>query len=256
MQKRYTLVVISAVLFVVAGFFTWQRFSPATEKEIAREYEGKLSKQDRIDLAMQQEFEWTKDPALNRIPKERLIHAMRIRDEKLARMANTRAVGGLSWEERGPSNVGGRTRAICYDLSDAVNGYKKVWAGSVSGGLWYTNDITQPTPQWIKVNDFMDNLAITTIAQNPANTQELYAGTGEGWFNIDAVQGLGIWKSSDGGATWAQLPSTTGSSFLFIQKIVITSTGVVYACTRGNGLYQSTDGGANFNKVLGAGVNG
>ena len=133
-------------------------------------------------------------------------------------MSNNRAVAGLAWQERGPSNVGGRTRAVLYDANDAANGYKKVWAGSVSGGLWFTNDITTAQPQWHRVNDFLSNIAITTIAQNPANTQEIYVGTGEGWFNLDFVRGLGIWKSSDGGVTWSQLASTNNSSFHFVQK--------------------------------------
>ena len=33
----------------------------------------------------------------------------------------------------------------------------------------------------------------------------MYAGTGEGWFNLDAVRGAGIFKSTDGGITWNDL---------------------------------------------------
>lgn len=45
----------------------------------------------------------------------------------------------IVWEERGPSNIGGRTRTLLIDPNDASG--KKVWAGSVSGGLWVANDI-------------------------------------------------------------------------------------------------------------------
>lgn len=51
--------------------------------------------------------------------------------------------GGISndvaWLERGPGNVGGRTRTIMVDPNDPTG--KTVWAGSVSGGLWKTTDI-------------------------------------------------------------------------------------------------------------------
>ena len=48
------------------------------------------------------------------------------------------------WVERGPSNVGGRTRALAWDPSTT----NKVWAGGVTGGLWYNEDITISTSEW------------------------------------------------------------------------------------------------------------
>jgi len=45
----------------------------------------------------------------------------------------------LTWEERGPKNVGGRTRALMVDPNDPTE--RKFWTGGVSGGLWYTNNI-------------------------------------------------------------------------------------------------------------------
>jgi hypothetical protein len=102
----------------------------------------------------------------------------------------------------------------------------------------------------------MGNLAISALAQDPSNFQNIYAGTGEGWYNLDAIQGLGIWKSTDGGATWAQLASTNISTFGFVQKIVVTNTGVVLAATRSGGIQRSTDGGATWTKVLGSGTGG
>lgn len=211
---------------------------------------------DRIDLAMEQEYQLTYDPALGRVPRERLFKALQIRNQSWASSSglNT-AVPGLTWTERGPNNIGGRTRALCFDLNDAPN-YRKVWAGGVSGGLWYSNDITQANPSWVKVNDLLDNLAISCIAQSKVNPQVMYFGTGEGWFNIDAVQGLGIWKSSDGGGTWSQLPATNNSVFYYVQKIAVDNSGNVYACTRSGGLQKSVDGGATWTKVLGSGVNG
>ena len=45
----------------------------------------------------------------------------------------------ITWYERGPTNVGGRTRAIMIDPNDPTG--KTIWSGSVSGGLWKTTDI-------------------------------------------------------------------------------------------------------------------
>jgi len=217
---------------------------------------AKLPKQDRIDLAIQYEYEITKDPSLNAVPRERLLTAEQVLEARLNTQRPNGAVTGITWQERGPNNVGGRTRALIFDLNDAANGYKKIWAGGVGGGLWYTNDITAATPTWNKVNDFMENLAITSIAQNPANPQEIYVGTGEGWFNSDAIRGLGIWKTTNGGSTWTQLASTNNSNFYYVQKIVIDGTGKLYVCTRDGGLQKSTNGGTSWTKILGTGIAG
>ena len=265
MQKKPTLAVLTALVFVF-GYYTWEHFS--IKKNTKEQKPVQLSEkkkrlmlhhpQDGMDQAMAYEFEITKDPVSNRVPKEKLIAADNYRKQKLAALSyrtNT-AISGISWTERGPNNVGGRTRAILYDLNDAGNGYKKVYAGSVGGGLWVTTDISAATPTWTRIDDFMGNLAVSSIAQDPSNTQNIYIGTGEGWFNADAVQGLGIWKTANGGTSWAQLPSTNNSTFYHVQKIVVTSTGVILAATRNGGVQRSTDGGSSWTKVLGNGTGG
>ncbi|TAH42295.1 MAG: PKD domain-containing protein [Bacteroidetes bacterium] len=208
-------------------------------------------KPDRPDLAHEQEIELTKDPVSGIVPRERLRSVFTLvkqqRNQRLSQ-APAASMATASWTERGPSNVGGRTRALMYDPNDVTN--KKVWAGGVGGGLWYTNDISVASPVWINVDDFWANIAISCIAYNPANTQELYVGTGEGWYNSDAISGLGIWKSVDGGNSWTQLSSTNSSTYYQIQKIVISSTGIVYAATRSGGVRRSVDGGNNWTQVL------
>lgn len=245
--------VLLAGLFLVGaglGIYYWQaalieKSTDSVAEHIATGEGKKLSKYDRMDLAMQQEIEMTKDPALGYVPRERLITAI----QQAERTANSRAaIPGVEWIERGPNNVGGRTRAVIFDPNDPSN--KKVFAGSVSGGLWVCNDITQPNPGWSPVNDLFANLAVSTIAFDPSNTTTMYFGTGEGYLNADAVLGNGIWKSTDGGNTWSQLNSTTSSSFNAIQKIVVTSNGTVLAATRAAGLLRSTNGGTSWSAVL------
>ncbi len=222
--------------------------------------------EDEMDKAMEQEFLLTRDTRLGAIPKERLIKAAEIRDQKFAKQASSRtntATAGITWTERGPNNVGGRTRALLYDLNGGP-GYTKVWAGGVGGGIWYTNDITVASPVWNKVDDFLANLAVTTLAQDATNPQNLYAGTGEGWFNADAIQGLGIWQSTNGGTAWTQMASTNNNNFQSVQKIIAytnAGTNYLFAATRSNvggfgGLMRSTDGGASWTRILASGVGG
>ena len=259
MQKNPTRIVLAALLFVF-GYYTWEYFS---KKDSATKVAQEEAPKDRIDLAVQQEIRRTKDPNINSVPVQRLIQAKKFKDQKLSVLNNNRittSVPGINWIERGPSNVGGRSRVIWYDLNDATNGYKKVWAGSVGGGLWYTNDISVGSPIWSKVNDLFDNIAITSFAQNSSSPSTMYFGTGEGWFNADAIEGLGIWKSTNGGSTWSQLPSTL--SFAYVQDLSIDQNGNLYASVRNRtasqarGIQKSTDGGITWTQVLGAPIAG
>jgi photosystem II stability/assembly factor-like uncharacterized protein len=214
-------------------------------------YEKDEPEQAEIDLAMQQEFEMTKDPRLGYVPRERLLTAMEVLKTKVARQQAQRAIPGITWQERGPNNVGGRTRALLYDLNDPTR--KKVWAGSVGGGLWFTNDIGNPN--WQHVDDLLPNLAVTCIAQSPVNPQIMYAGTGEVWTG-NGIKGLGIYRSTDGGANWSILPATVNDSFNFVQKILVTQNGTVLAATSNAGLQRSINNGNTWTKALGTNIGG
>ena len=221
------------------------------------EEENGIPLQSRMDLAMKHEFEITKEVSSNTVPRERLIiakqYAMQtLNPPKYGNMTQA-AIPGIAWTERGPNNIGGRTRTILVDPNDATK--KTVWAGSVGGGLWKTTDITVANPVWIPVNDFFSNIAVTTITYNPSAPSTMYFGTGEGYFNADALRGLGIWKSTNGGASWSQLASTNNTNFYYVNRMIVHPSGDVYATTR-NGLFRSQDGGTTFNRVLGVSAPG
>ena len=212
----------------------------------------KVPKRDRMDQAWLQEKEMTLDPALGEVPRERLLAAFEYKQKLLQRTLGKAAIAGINWIERGPNNCGGRTRAILVDLNDATR--KTVWAGSVAGGLWKTSDITAASPIWINQNDFFDNMAITSITQAKNNPQVMYFATGEGNGNLDAMRGLGVWKSTNGGTTWTQLSATNNSNFYYCQRVFSLDNGDTVFVAAQTGLYRSVNGGTSFTKVLGTGI--
>ncbi len=217
----------------------------ASDKIVNRE---SIPKKDRPDLAYEQDFLSTIDPKLNRVPHGRRAEAYRYAQGLLkGKVALLAAISDVNWTERGPSNIGGRTRALMFDPNDA--GDTKVWAGSVGGGLWFNNDITDGNGSWQNVDDFWANLAVTTLAYDPSTTTTFYAGTGEGFFNTDAVRGEGIWKSTDSGGTWSQLSATDNTDFNYVQKVIVTNSSTVLAATR-TGIFRSTNGGTTWASVL------
>ena len=147
------------------------------------------------------------------------------------------AVAGLApsaWQWLGPGNIGGRTRAIVVHPTDP----QRIWIGSAGGGIWHTQD---GGLQWAPVDDFMANLAVTCLAMNSKTPLILYAGTGEGFDNLDAIRGAGIFRSIDGGATWQQLTGTTNDNFRAVNRIAVSRSGTVVLAATNTGLFRSTD---------------
>ncbi|MEM1268834.1 MAG: hypothetical protein AAGI08_02190 [Bacteroidota bacterium] len=150
--------------------------------------------------------------------------------------------GGVdSWTWIGPGNVGGRVRAIDIDPDDA----NIMHLAAVGGGVWRTTDAGA---NWYPVNDFLPRLAVVTLARAPGGV--LYAGTGEGFSNIDALPGEGIYKSTDNGVSWSQLTSTDNANFQFVNRIAIdpTNASVVLAATS-TGIRRSTNAGSSWGQV-------
>ena len=77
----------------------------------------KPSKQQRFRDAMQHEFDKTHDPELNEIPSQRLQEALKyyeyVNDASL-KSKTSPPFADIEWKERGPNNIGGRTRAILF----------------------------------------------------------------------------------------------------------------------------------------------
>ena len=242
-----------AALLLSILFISCQNHSPY-EEEKEGEYDGP-------EEAIRQEIEMTRDLATGRVPWEKLL-AAKLATEDAKETARQQRLSALNWEERGPNadvvgagngntraNGGitaGRVRALMVDSLDPTK--KTVFAGSVSGGLWKTTDITASPAVWTVVNDFMSNLAIAAICQDPRPgfQQTMYLCTGESYYNIDAAQGVGVFKSTDGGTTWNFLSST--SAYNFGTRILCDYLGNVYLGTRA-GLYRSTDGGTSWTNI-------
>ncbi len=168
--------------------------------------------------------------------------------QALQAVSLNKASAPLPWIERGPGNVPGRTRGLIVDPDDPS--FNTWFAGSVGGGIWKTTDGGN---SWENKTPALPNLATTTIVMANSNHQILYAGTGEGFFNVDAIKGDGIWKSFDRGENWAQLSSTAGNNdFAYVNRLAVhpLEANVVIAATN-TGILRSTDGGASWTKVYG-----
>ena len=164
---------------------------------------------------------------------------------------------GLNWEERGPDNRGGRTRAIAIDPSNSNN----IFIGSVAGGLYHS---TNGGLSWNEVNPEQENLAVASITFSKDG--DIYYGTGEGMYNTwttgygattsSGFPGAGIFKSTDGGATFTQLSATQNIACVGALVADPSNNNKIYAATNG-GLKVTTDGGTTWtNPISGIGSTG
>ena len=172
--------------------------------------------------------------------------------------AAKRSQAQLDWIERGPGTVGGRTRTVILDPDDPT--LSTWYAGAVGGGVWkgrrFVDQYDQEQIEWTPLTDHLPSLAVSAMALSESNPDILYVGTGEGFYNIDAASGVGMFKTTDRGRTWSQLAATavpSDNGWRFVNRITVSPNDpdVVVVATNG-GIYRTTNGGDSFTKVYNA----
>jgi len=162
------------------------------------------------------------------------------------------------WTGIGPTNIGGRTLALAIHPTDP----DIMFAGSASGGLWKTTTGGVGADAWDPVDTGYPVLAVSTIAIDPAAPGTMYIGTGEVYAYQNALggdvdrgtrgsYGIGILKSTDGGATWIKSLdwSYNQSRGVWAVRIHPTNHSILYAATT-EGVYKSLDAGTTWTLQL------
>ncbi|HZD03720.1 MAG TPA: hypothetical protein VE173_02345, partial [Longimicrobiales bacterium] len=158
--------------------------------------------------------------------------------------------GPLRWEYMGPPSSG-RFSSVAGIPGDPTTYY----LGSASGGVWKTTDSGET---FAPVFDDQPVQAIGALAVAPSNPQVVWAGTGEAWAIRDAdIMGDGVYKSTDGGATWTHMGLTeTGRIARIIPHpldpdvVFVCSLGRVTGAQEERGVFRTRDGGATWERVL------
>lgn len=250
-QKHY--IIAFAALFLCGFIVAQKSFEHWLEETEEERYENPRG-------FMEWDYKRIADPATGKVPPNGKYLASLYTKQQQQQLSTQKTSAWAPWVERGPTtdatgpsngnirqtastgpSTAGRTRSILVDANDGTG--NTVWTGGVNGGLWKTTNYTAASPTWGLIDDFFANLAITSIAQDPSALNTMYFCTGEMFFNADAVQGAGVWKSTNGGATWAQVASSVG--FTFCSKIVCDAAGNIYLGTSA-GLKRSTNGGTTW----------
>jgi photosystem II stability/assembly factor-like uncharacterized protein len=156
---------------------------------------------------------------------------------------------GLRWRMIGPHR-GGRTKAVVGVPQESGLFY----VGFVNGGVWRTTDYGRT---WVPIFDDQPTGSVGALAVAPSDPKVIYVGSGEGMQRPDLTTGDGIYRSTDGGATWTHLGLRDGQQIPQIivdpadpQRLFVAVLGHPYGPNEERGVFRSTDGGRSFEKVL------
>jgi photosystem II stability/assembly factor-like uncharacterized protein len=166
-----------------------------------------------------------------------------------AQQADPKLFQEMRWRSIGPFR-GGRALAVT-----GVRWQPEVfYFGAVDGGVWRTNDAGRT---WNPIFDSQVIASIGAIAVAPSNPQVIYVGTGEADMRSDVSYGNGMYKSTDGGKTWAHIGLSDSRQIGRIlvdprdaDKVFVAVLGHAYGPNGERGVFHSKDGGKTWQRVL------
>jgi hypothetical protein len=275
--KRLRIVLLSFLftsLLSVLLFLLYRNHEKSALAEKPVNHHDKEKDKAATDFAgaAEYEFELVKNPETGTIPEG-------IRDEELAQAKEIEAYTSLlnaplvnSYSFQGPNNLGGRTRAMAYDVRYNGGSNQTILAGGVSGGIYKSID---NGTTWIRKSPLGQHFSATSLAQDtrtggaPAFRDTWYYTTGEasgnsagpigvpGSSSTAFYSGNGVYKSTDNGETWTRLASSNTTPLEqfnvgedIISKVIVNPVnGDIYiACAAA--IRRSQDGGATWATVL------
>jgi photosystem II stability/assembly factor-like uncharacterized protein len=159
----------------------------------------------------------------------------------------------MRWRNIGPAVSGGRVATVAgTDLDPAL-----LYAGAAGGGVWRS---TNGGMDWSPVFDTAGTQSIGAIAISPRDKNDVWVGTGEAWPRNDVIPGDGVYRSTDGGKTWAHLGLAQTSQIARVvldprdpKRVLVAALGDPFRDNPERGVFRSTDGGKSWTKTLYAG---
>ncbi|HKJ03675.1 MAG TPA: hypothetical protein VJ997_14505, partial [Longimicrobiales bacterium] len=156
----------------------------------------------------------------------------------------------LTFREIGPAVTGGRI----HDVQSLADDPNVIWVASATGGLWKS---TNRGTTWTSVFDDQPTGTFGVVAVAPSNPDVVWAGTGEQNNRQSSSWGNGVYRSTDGGASWTHLglENTRAIGRILVDPAnpdvaVVGALGNLWAPSEDRGVFRTEDGGRTWRKVL------
>jgi photosystem II stability/assembly factor-like uncharacterized protein len=160
----------------------------------------------------------------------------------------------LRWRLLGPMRGGWSIEVA--GVPDAIDTF---YFGGADGGVWRTNDAGLT---WRPISDGAGFSSVGAMAVVPTAEADgkrgrvIYVGSGQIQTRYDVMDGNGIWKSSDDGATWTSLglADTRHIGRLWVDPrdakvVLVAALGHLYGPNDERGIFRTDDGGATWQRV-------
>lgn len=160
------------------------------------------------------------------------------------------SLGGLKFRSIGPALTSGRIA----DLAINPNNTSEFYVAAAAGGVWKT---TNAGTTFNPIFENYGSYSIGALAMDPNNSNIIWVGTGENNNQRSVSYGDGLYKSSDGGASFKKVGLDKSEHIGMIKVdprnsdvVYVAATGPLWSAGGDRGLYKTTDGGKTWNKVL------
>ena len=160
---------------------------------------------------------------------------------------------GMALRSIGPALMSGRISDLAVHPDDQSTWY--VAAGS--GNLWKT---TNAGTTWDAIFDDQGSYSIGCVTIDPNNPETVWVGSGEDVSGRHVGYGDGVYRSRDGGKSWENLGLADSEHIGMIvvdprdsDTVYVAAEGPLWSGGGDRGLYKTTDGGENWEKILGGG---
>ena len=146
---------------------------------------------------------------------------------------------------------GGRVTAVT-----GVRGERDTfYMGSTGGGVWKSTDAGR---SWRNISDeHFESGAIGAVAVAPSDPNVIYAGTGSACIRGNVSPGVGLYRSTDAGKSWAHVGLADAGQIGRIRVhpenpdvVYVAALGHAFGSNEKRGVFRSKDGGGSWEKVL------
>ncbi|RDK85263.1 WD40/YVTN/BNR-like repeat-containing protein [Marinirhabdus gelatinilytica] len=159
--------------------------------------------------------------------------------------------GDMRARHIGPALMSGRIN----DLELHPSNSRIIYAGTAGGGVWKSSDGGATFSPIF--DDYVQSIGVVTLDPNDPD-QTIWVGTGETWTRNSVSVGDGLYRTTDGGGTWKEIPGFENSERIASvvvnpknsNEVYVGVLGALWSDSEDRGVYKTTDGGKTWNKIL------
>ncbi len=241
MKKLGILCVVLIMIGIITGVMLWKPWFPAKKEVSSVEHEEGREKKPNNWFYMQRAYPYR---LINEQARQVAYRQALAMHEQYAELRQG------EWIQKGPTNIGGRVTGIALD---PTNG-NIIYAGAADGGVLKSTD---GGVNWTILTDHFSTLSVGDVAIDPNNPNTIYAGLGEANLAGDNYDGDGLYRTTDGGASWANIGLAQVKRIGRVAVhptdpniIFVAAAGAQHSADTARGVYRTTDWGVTWEKVL------